>query len=184
MAIALLMGCAAGLWRFAILPLATGFLERQDARIRLLAAYARNDRMIAGLPAWRLEAEQQARTASAFAIVAPTMAVGNEALRQRMAQAVRAAGGTVLSTQMRQTDLPANWIGVQSDLKLTLSQLTAVLARFQNEEPYVVVDFLSVALNQERQPGGPESLMVRLAISAPLRINSPPPESRTAPGHA
>lgn len=183
-AIGLLVCGLAAVWEFAVSPILEGFSRRRETRAELLAAYARNDHLIAGLSAWRMEAEQQARTQARFAIAAPTAGVGSEALIQRMSGTVRAAGGTVLATQPVPSGLPPNWIGVQSDLRITLSQLTAVLARFQNEEPYVVVDFLSVAVSPQRQPGSPESLAVRLAISTLLRVSSPPAQPRTASRHA
>ncbi len=183
-AVGLLLCCIAGIWEFAVMPLLDGFAMRAETRTDLLAAYARNDSILAGLPAWRREAEQQTRTASRFAISAPTAVVGVETLTQRISQVVRAAGGTVQSTQEVQADLPRTWIGVQSDLRLTISQLNAVLARFENEEPYVVVDYLSIAVNPERRPGGAESLAVRMAISAPVRVDPQPARPRTVARHA
>jgi hypothetical protein len=184
LAAGLLLCCLAGIGEFIILPIVDGFIDRREALAELSAAYIRNDHVIAGLPAWRMEAEEQAKTAGRFAIVAPTAAVGNEALVQRMSQTVRAAGGTVLSTQKVQSDLPRNWIGIQSDLRLTLSQLTTVLAHFQNEEPYVVVDFLSVGVATRRGPDEPESLAIRLAISTLLRVSPPPAQPRAIVRHA
>jgi len=184
LAIGLLMCVVVGTWQLLIQPLVDGFAERSETRADLLGAFALNDRILAGLPVWRMEAEHQAQTAARFTISAPTTNVGSEYLVQRISRTVRAAGGAVLSTQVIYADLPQHWIGVQSDLQLTVSQLNAVLTHIQNEEPYVVVDFLSIGINPPRQLGGAESLTVRIAISAPLHISTPAVGPGTVARHA
>jgi hypothetical protein len=140
--------------------------------------------MMAGIPAWRMEIKQQKKTQAPFALEAPSLEMGHEILSKRMSQTVLGVGGTILSTQRMRSQLPLNWIGEQSDLQLSISQLVQLLTRFQNEEPYVVVDFLSVGVIPPSQPDGLQSLAVRLAISAPLRVDSQPSRPRAVASHA
>ncbi|MEJ1970190.1 MAG: type II secretion system protein GspM [Rhizomicrobium sp.] len=183
-AIALLLAGAAAVWNFVAVPVAEGFAERAERRAELRATYVRNDRVLAGLPGWRMEAEQQAQTAARFAIDAPSTVVGVQALTTRLSQSVRGAGGSVLSSQQAQMSLPDGWIGISSNLRLNMTQLNAVLARLQSEEPYVVVDYLSIGVEPRRQPGEAQSLVVRLDISSPVRVSPGPARTRTVAGHA
>lgn len=184
LALALLLVFAAAAWLLVVLPVIDGFADRSVVRDDLLAAYARNDRMMAGIPAWRMEIKQQKKTQAPFALEAPSLEMGHEILSKRMSQTVLGVGGTILSTQGVRTKLPPNWIGEQSDLQLSISQLAQLLTRFQNEEPYVVVDFLSVGVIPPSQPGGLQRLAVRIAISAPLRLGSQSPQPGAVARHA
>ena|ERR1700761_1431422 len=183
-AIALLLLLIFGFTDFAIMPLIEGFVTRAQSREDLMAQYARNDRVLAGLPGWRLQAQAQLQTVSRFAIIAPTMAVGMEMLKQRVTQDVRAAGASPQAFQPTEADIPKGWIGVRGDLQLTLSQLDAMLIRLQNEEPYVVIDYLSIAALGNQQPGEPQTLAVRIALSSPLRLDPPSSKPGATAGHA
>jgi len=183
-ALVLLLAVIVAVWGLVVLPVIDGFADRSVARDDLLATYIRNDRMVADIPAWRVEARRQKKTQAPFAIVVPAAGMGHEVLSKRLSRAVIAVGGTMLSSQTVRTRLPPDWAGVQSDIQLSIGQLAQILARLQNEEPYVVVDFISVGVIPPRQPGGLQNLAVRIAISAPLRIAPAPPGAGALARHA
>lgn len=182
-AVGLLLCTVLGAWNLVLMPLVDGFLQRSQQRDDLRAEYLRNDRILAGLPVWRTDAQKQSKTAARFGITAPNKTAGVEILRRRLSSAAVTVGGTVLSQQEVQANLPAGWIGVQGDLRLSMSQMKTLLERFQNEEPYVVVDYLTIGIGTVR-PGEPQTLAVRLAISAPLRSDAPPSGPRKTARHA
>jgi len=183
-AVGLLLLLLAGAWFGLILPLLDGFALRAEARDALRNEYIHNDRILAGLVGWRAEAKRQAEEEPRFAMSIPEGMVATDVLSARLSQTVRAVGGTVQSTLPTEANVPAGWVAVRSDLRLTMSQLNAALIRLQNGEPYVVVDYLSVTAGGARQAGELERLAVRLEISAPVRVDAAPRQRRTAARHA
>jgi len=183
-AIALLIGVVLASWVFVIAPLMDGSVQRAQDREAFMAEYARNDRILAGLPGWRMEAQEQAATASSYAIAAPSEAIAIELVSQRIARDVKAAGGAAPVTQAVTDNTPLGWVHVRSDLQLTIGQLHAVLMRIQSEEPYVMVGYFSVEARPNSNPDEPQNLAVRLDVFAPVRASGTPPAARTATGRS
>jgi general secretion pathway protein M len=169
-AVALLLGLVAAAWLAVARPLVSGFFDRQAERQALLAAYQRNQRLIAAVPSLRSQLEAQRRTASAFALTAPSQIQAQEILRQRIAAAITAAGAAAPTVQDVQADLPSGWIGVRADAQLTQSQLNQSLRTLESEEPYVVVDYISINADQAFRTGRAGPLDVRLELSLPVRV--------------
>lgn len=180
-AIAILIALATGAWRLVLSPVIDGYFGRADERRDLAAEYLRNDRVLAGLPGWTEEARIQARTAQAFAITAPSDAIAVELLSQRIARDVKVAGGAAPSTVPVIEKTPRGWVHVRSNLDLTIGALNGVLTRIQNEEPYVVVGYLSIDKTTPSQPDEPQSLAVRLDLFAAIRTQAAPLPPRTPP---
>ncbi len=181
-AFALLFTAIALAWNFVLLPIIDGFAERAETRDALYAQYNRNDRILAGGAGWRMATKQQSESKTQFAVVAPTRAVGSEHITRRVVQAVRIAGGTMLESQEVKTRTSPEWIGVRCDMRLSLGQLTAVLKHLQIEDPYVVVDYLSISSAGNSQSDELDNLAVRMDVSAQLRIENPPSGSDGAVG--
>ncbi len=178
-AIGLLVGVVGLGWQFGIAPLINDYVQRSEDRGALTVEYERNDRILAGLSGWHREAQEQAKTAPAFAIVAPNPQIAIELVSQRIARDVKIAGGVVQTTLPISDKSSAEWVHVRSDLQLTIGQLYAVLMRIQSEEPYVVVGYLSVETRPNPNPSEPQSLDVRLDIFAPVRTGGAAPAART-----
>jgi hypothetical protein len=177
---AFLAGAIVLCWRFVAWPLIDGYLQRRDDRQVLTAEYARNDHVLAGLPGWRKEAQDQAATAASYALTAPNETVAVELVAQRIARDAKAAGAPAPTTQSV-TDKPvAGWVHVHSDMQLTVGQLYAVLTQIQNEEPYVVVGYLSIEARPNSNPDEPQILDIRTDIFAPVRTASPAAAARTS----
>jgi Type II secretion system (T2SS), protein M subtype b len=170
-AIGLLIAVFAVVWLGVLSPLIDGFVERSDQRESLLMLYARNQRILAGIPVWREQAEEQKASASKFELTAPTEALAAEALKSRLNKLSDDVGGTVQSIQDIQEDVPAGWIRVRADLQLTDGQLYKCLARLESEEPYVVVEHLSIAADNALQTGHLGPMAVRIEVSAPVRLS-------------
>lgn len=173
LAVAVLIGVVAAGWLGLFSPLIGGFVARQAQRQALLATYQRDQRLLDAIPAWRAEAEMQKKTQGAYAVEAPSQLQAQEALKQRLGAAVTAAGASAPMVQDLQADLPSGWIGARADAQLTLAQLNSSLRRLESEEPFVVVDYLSINAERSFRSGHAGPLDVRLELSAPFRLSSP-----------
>jgi general secretion pathway protein M len=167
-ALLILVALVTAVWFVAVLPVLSGFGARQVERQRLLDLYQHNQRLLTGVPGWRTQFEQQQQTASAYAVVAPSDLQGQEMLRTRITNAIVASGAPAPNVQDRQGDTSAGWIGVRADAVLSQTQLNQSLRRLESEEPYVVVDYLSITAERAFRSGHAEPLDVRIDISAPF----------------
>ena len=156
-----------------IVPLFGGMAARAIERSELRETYAHNQRVLAGIPAWRTQAVQQKSTTSQFAMVAPTEALAAEMLKQRINRMASEQGGNVQSISEVQGDAPEGWVKVRADLQLTIGQLYKSLARLESEAPYVVVGYLSVAADRASKTGHAAPMDVRIEVSAPVRTGQP-----------
>lgn len=170
-AIGILVALIAAIWLGVAEPLIDGFGERAETRATLLATYARNQRVLAGIPLWQAQLDQQRETASKFAIAAPTEALAAEQLKSRLTKMTNDMGGTLTSIQDIQDGVPNGFVRVRADVQMTLGQLYKSLARLESEEPYVVVESLSVVADRAAQTGHLGPMAVRVEVSAPVRIS-------------
>jgi general secretion pathway protein M len=168
-AVLILVALVAGGWFLAISPVLAGFGQRQAERQALLALYQRNQRLLDAVPVWRAEAERQKRSASTFAMVATSDLQAQEALRDRISSTLLASGASAPSVQDRQGDTRPGWIGARAEVQLTQDQLNQSLRRLETEEPYVVVDYISITAERSFRSGRAEPVDVRLDVSAPFR---------------
>ena len=168
-ALAILVVLIAAVWLILVRPVLAGFDQRRQARDEMAALYARNERLIAALPAWRRMAEAQRTEAGRFAIAAPTQALAVEALKQRLVRTVTAAGGVVGAAEDSGRAAGKDGIAVRLDAQVTVSQLYETLRRLQAEEPYVVVEYLSVTADRAFETGRAGPVSVRLEVSARYR---------------
>jgi type II secretory pathway component PulM len=171
-ALGILVAVLVVVWYALVNPLIMGFISRAEERSDLLATYQRNERVLGGISTWRSQSDDQNATASQYGIVAPTKVLAAEALKQRMNRLAAATGGTISTV----SELPAeqeNWVRVRADMQLTMSQLDKGLTRLENEAPYVVVGYVSVAADRATQTGHLATMDVRIELSAPVRINQP-----------
>ena len=156
-----------------IVPVIGGMASRALERSDLRETYVRNQRVLAGIPAWRAEAMQQKATSGQFAMVAPTEALAAEMLKQRVNRMANEEGGTVQTVSEVQGDVPEGWVKVRADMQLTIAQLYKSLSRLESEAPYVVVGYLSVAADRAAKTGHAAPMDVRMEISVPVRTGPP-----------
>jgi len=173
-AIGILVGLVAVLWLGIVGPLIEGFGDRSDTRATLLETYARNQRVLAELPMWKEQLEQQRQTNSQFAMTAPTQALAAEQLKSRLTRMAGEEGGTLTSLQDVEDGVPDGFVRIRADMQMTLGQLYKSLVRLETEEPYVVIESLSVAADRALQTGHLGPMAVRVEISAPVRISQSP----------
>jgi hypothetical protein len=170
-AVGILVALIAAVWLAVVDPLIEGFSERAETRQTLLDTYSRNQRVLAGIALWQAELEQQRETASKFAIAAPTEALAAEQLKSRLTRMTSDVGGTLTAIQDIQDGVPNGFVRVRADMQMTLGQLYKSLARLESEEPYVVVESLSVVADRAAQTGHLGPMAVRVEVSAPIRIS-------------
>ncbi len=170
-AFGILVALIAAIWLGIVEPLIDGFGERTETRQTLLETYARNLRVLAGIPLWQTQLEQQRQTAGMFAIAAPTEALAAEQLKSRLTRMASDVGGTLTSIQDIQDGVPNGFVRVRADMQMTLGQLYKSLGRLESEEPYVVVESLSVVADGAAKTGHLGPMDVRVEVSAPIRVS-------------
>lgn len=171
-AIGLLVAAVALVQLAVIGPVLRGFRAGAEDRAALQLAYQHNVRTIAAIPRLRRQAERQRGDIARFVIAAPDAGVAGDLLKERLERVVDAAGGEFRTSD--DADAPPGWIGARADAKLTLDQLTRVLARLQNDPPYLVVDSLDVAADDALVDGHLDPMDITLGVQIPLG----PPEPR------
>jgi hypothetical protein len=169
LAIGILVLLIAVVWLAVAAPILDGFSKRALEREQLLATYARNQRVLAALPIWRTQLDQQRRTAPIFAIQAPTPGQAGDQLRERLARTFAGAGVEVRAVQDLPSESRKGWVAARIDLRLTQTQLNAGLERLENEEPYVLVDYFAVAAERAFETGQSGPVDVRIDVSARYR---------------
>ncbi len=174
-AIGLLVLALAAAWFGIVSPILGGFSSRAAERDGLLADYARSQRMLDAIPAWRSQAEAQKKSATAFAISAPSQVQGQELLKQRLSSAFTAQGAAAPTVQETDAELPPGWIGARADVQITLTQLLGGIRQLESEPPYVVVEYISINSDQAFHTGHAAPLEVRLEVSTPFHLSAAGP---------
>ncbi len=168
-AVGLLVLALALAWLLIVQPLVIGFIDRAAQRRDLRAAHARNERILAALPALRSQAEAQARTAPRFMVIAANAASAAEALKARVRRTADDEGVQIKALDDLSADAPLGSVEIRVDTTLSLKQLSEMLRRLQSEEYYVVVEYFAVAADKSFASGRAEPIDVRLDLSAAWR---------------
>lgn len=149
-----------------VAPIVGGFTQRAERRTALERQYLANQRLAAMVPQLRRQAEQQRTQLQFYALIAPSPAVASTVLLDRLQKTVERVGGELRSTEevTSQDDVVRGRVSA----RMTLSQLSTLLARLQNEAPYLVVSALSVSADQAVISRKLEPLDVALEVSVPL----------------
>lgn len=170
-AIGILVAIIASVWLLFDNLVLNGFAERASTRESLLETYARNQRILSGIPVWQEQLEEQRRSAGRYAIAAPTDALAAEQLKNRLSRMASESGGTLTAIQDIEDGAPNGFVRVRADMQMTLGQLYKTLARLESEEPYVVVESLSVVADHALQTGHLGPMAVRIEVSSAVRIS-------------
>lgn len=148
-------------------PIASGFAARAEFRQQLGLRYAHNQRTIAAVPRLRRQAERQRAAVSAFVIEVRSIEAGREQLKQRLQQDIGRIGGEL--REPRDAEGRPGWARAGVSARLTLAQLTRLLAELQNQPPYLVVESLTVGADDALVTGQSSLMDVELDVSIPLR---------------
>ena len=168
-ALGILVALLALVWLALVNPVLHGFSKRKEEREQLRATYVTGQRLLAAIPAWRMQAEQQRASAVRFSYAAPTDALASDLLRERIAQVVNARGGVLKAAQEIPADNAGGWVEVRADLQMTMNQLYESLKRLENEDPYVAIDSVSVVADEAFKTGHLAPMDVRIEVSAQFR---------------
>ena len=171
LALGILVVVLAAAWLTFVQPVLESLGVHAEARESLLATYDRNQRMLSGIPVWRAQLEEQRQSAGTYAIAAPTEALAAEQLKNRLTRMASEEGGTLTAIQDVEDGVPNGFIRVRADMQMTLGQLYKSLARLESEEPYVVVESLSVVADHALKTGHLGPMVVRMEVSAAVRIS-------------
>ncbi len=162
-------------WLVLIGPLVGGFVNRDAQRKQLELTLQRNERLMAALPVWRSAAEAQRRTAPRFAIAAPSEQLAVETLKERLTKLATDEGFALTGVEDLQADTAAGRVKIRADMTLSLTQLTDIVRRLENEGAYVVVDYLSISADRAAAAGRSAPMDTRLELSADWRPVRPRP---------
>jgi general secretion pathway protein M len=165
-ALALLAAAVAAVWLALVAPVLGGFQQRAHRREELLAQYRANQKLVASIPLLEAAVREQRRTAAVYQITAPSQAVAADALKQRLTASLSGAGASVGAVEQVQAEVPPGWISVRADAQMSLAQLVASIRQFENEAPYVVVQYASIGADRAASAGHSAPLDVRLQVSA------------------
>jgi hypothetical protein len=168
-AVGLLVGVIAAAWLLVAAPVIGGFQARADQRRQLITRYGDDQRLLASVPSLRTSALAERRSAPLYQISAPSENLAAEALKQRLVATLTESGGVVSAAQQVQAEVPPGWISIRADAQINLTQFSAGLRRLENETPYVVVEYASLAANRALVTGHAAPLDVRLQVSALYR---------------
>jgi hypothetical protein len=165
-AVAILLALLALLVRGIIVPIVAGFDRRSQAREQLELDYARNARIIASAGRITRIAERQKAELRAFILSAPTAAAAADTLQQRIEADIETVGGEFRSAEAR--PLADEQLRMRVDARLTLAQVTQVLAALQNRSPYVAIDGLTIAADSALVSSDAGPLDVRFDVTVPF----------------
>ena len=150
-------------------PVVAGFAHRSQERRQLLSTYARNQRILGGMHVVGSDARAQRASDHRYVITAPSVPLGADFLKERVSRTVVQQGGSLRSLQDMQADALPGQLRVRCDAQLTTGQLYEVLRRLQTEEPYAVVEYLSVAVSNDASSGRVDPMAVRIEVSTRFR---------------
>jgi general secretion pathway protein M len=153
-----------------VAPIVSGFATRAELREQLALRYAHNQRNIAGIPRLRRQAERQRGAISAFVVEARSAEAGRERIKERLQSAIGRTGGEL--REARDAEGRPGWARVGVSARLTLPQLTRLLAELQNQPPYLVIESLTVGADDALVTGQSSLMDVELDVSIPLRPTS------------
>ncbi len=170
-AVLLLVALVAGLIYGIALPIVDGFAARAEARSSLFETFVRDENAVAQIASVRRAAEAQRRDVARFRLAGGTAASAADGLKERVAAAITATGGSLRSVD----DIAAavGSIRVRAEARLTTVQLVAVIAALDRGVPLLVVEALAVAADDAVQSGRSGPMDVRLEISGSYPAPAP-----------
>lgn len=146
-----------------VLPFASGFADRADERHQLIETYARNQRVLAGVPGWRRSIEHQRAHASLFGMEADSPSQASSAVKQRFAARIRAHQGSL--RLMQDGEASPGSARVWAEFRIALPNLVALLRDLQGTAPIAVIESLSINANRTIEDGQLQPLDVRLELA-------------------
>lgn len=165
-ALLILIALVAFVFVAVIAPYRDAFAERALERDRLTQQLNSGQRLIAATPTLRRRAEVQRAELRRFVLSAPNRERAAVMLQDRTQSAVDALGGELRTLNERPA--PADMVGVRLSARLTLDQLTRLLALVQNQQPYLIVDALTISADEALINGKLNPLDVTLELSVPF----------------
>jgi len=170
-AVALLLAALALAWLALIAPVFAGFAAREARAQDLALRHAQNERLIARIPQLRRAAEAQARQRAVFALVAAGPVPAGELLKERLEAALVAGGGELRGSEVVETR--AGWVRASASGVVSNDQLVAWLGRLSTQQPYLVLESLSVGADRTINSNRADLMDVKLEASIPLAAANP-----------
>lgn len=164
-AVLVLLALLGTIWTLLVAPVLAGFSERAARRELLTRQYQLNQRTIGSIPRLRRQAERQRDTLRDFVLTGPTPAATAIVLQERVQRTIETVGGEVRAIEDATAD--ETKLRARASARMTLAQMTATLARLQNEPPFLAVDAVNVTADQAAISGRLETMEVSLEVSAP-----------------
>lgn len=148
-----------------VAPIVDGFQSRAERKEMLTRQFQANQRLADSIPRLRGWAEQQRAALRDFILPAPDPAAASAMLQERLQDGIEAVGGELRAIE--EVTSESGLVRVRGSARVTLDQLTALLARLQTRPPYLNIESLSITADQALISGRLEPLDVTFETSVP-----------------
>jgi type II secretory pathway component PulM len=165
-AIGLLVAVFALVWLGALQPILGGFTARAEQQTLLANQYAQNERMIDRMAGLRRVAEDQRRLGTLYALDAANAEQASDKLKERLAASLEKAGGELRASET--IDAPDGWVRVSATALVSNEQLAAWLGMLNNEQPYLVMESLTIVADRALNTGQLDLMDVKIETSIVL----------------
>ncbi len=149
-----------------IVPVLNGFDQRREQRALSTLRYQRNERLIASVPRLRRVLEAQEPERRKFVLAARDAAEAQDYLQERLRTFLSEAGSDLTAAEPVET--AAGAAAISGSARLTYPQALDVIKRVQNDQPYLLIDGLTIVANQALVTGRLDTLDVKIDISIPF----------------
>lgn len=152
LAAALALIAMLAVWLGLVQPVADFYAARQDAIAQTAARIARQQALIASLPALREAAQNAGGKPTASLLSGATDAIAGAALQEQVQSMAANVSATLTSIETLPAEQhgPFRRIGVRLQMSVTLPVLVALMAAVEQAEPAMVIDDLHITAS----PGG------------------------------
>ncbi len=148
-----------------VAPIVRGFAERRDERETQLLRYQRNERLIASVPRLRRVVEQQAPQRRRFVLEASDQAEARDYLQERLRSVLAGVGTDLANAEAVEGEQGA--VAISGTARMSYPQLLHLMQKIQNDEPFVLLDGITVVANQALASGQLDTMDVKIDISIP-----------------
>lgn len=162
-AIGILVAMVALFWLGLVQPVYGIFSANAERRVELHRQYQQNERLISRINSLRKAAEEQQKYRSQYALGASNAERASEGLKERLESTLAKVGGELRSTES--VDARPGWARASATVLVSNEQLTAWLRLLNNEQPYLVIESLTVVADRALNSGRLDLMDVKIEVS-------------------
>ena len=172
LAILILLAVVALLYFIAVQPIMRGFSARSAQRVITTLHYQRNERVIASIPKLRRALEAQEPERRKFVLAVRDQSSAQDYLQERLRTVLAATGSDLSGAETIET--LAGYAATSGSARLSYPQLLHTVQRLQEDQPYVLLDGITIVANQALVSGQLDTMDVKIDLSIPFSPASAP----------